>query len=281
MRTIAGSAELAVPRSPLHAERAASRTRQEAATAAAVGAALAVPAGGGPSHERRQVAVLFVDLVGFTALTDALGAEQTQVLLDAFFGAVDTIVEQTGGTVDKHIGDCVMAVFGAPRARGDDVGRAVRAAVVILAAMPEISARACRELRVHGGIAAGGWWQAASAMGRGAIFIGEIVNLAARLADRAFAGEVLVADLVRVVLRGQIRLEEVGELDAPGPLSTRAGPPTAGLRGGCVGQFGGPGRPCRRAEATDRSRKPAGVRRRGRCRRAARRCRGGQVKTGP
>ena len=97
------------------------------------GAALAVPAGGGPSHERRQVAVLFVDLVGFTALTDALGAEQTQALLDVFFGAVDTIVEQTGGTVDKHIGDCVMAVFGAPRARGDDVGRAVRAAVTILA----------------------------------------------------------------------------------------------------------------------------------------------------
>ena len=65
------------------------------------------------------------------------------------------IIERCGGSVDKHIGDCVMALFGAPTARGDDVARAARAAVAIVAAMPGVSGQVGRELRVHGGIAVG------------------------------------------------------------------------------------------------------------------------------
>jgi class 3 adenylate cyclase len=109
------------------------------------------------------VAVLFLDLVGFTAMTAELGAEDTQALLSGFLGAVDEIVARHGGTVDKHIGDCVMALFGAPTARGDDVARAVRAALEALAAMPEISARVGRELQVHGGIASATSWPGRSA----------------------------------------------------------------------------------------------------------------------
>ena len=88
-----------------------------------------------------------MDLVGFTAITADLGAEDTEALLSGFFGAVDAIIQRHGGTVDKHIGDCVMGLFGAPTAYGDDVARAARAALDILAAMPEISAAVGREPR--------------------------------------------------------------------------------------------------------------------------------------
>ena len=73
-----------------------------------------------PVAERRLVSVLFADLVGFTALSRELGAEEAHALLERFFGRADRIVQEHGGRVDKHIGDCVMAVFGAPVAHGND-----------------------------------------------------------------------------------------------------------------------------------------------------------------
>ena len=146
--------------------------------------------------ERRQVAVLFVDLVGFTNLTSELGAETMQTILDAFFAAVDGIVVRCGGSVDKHIGDCVMALFGAPIARGDDVARAARAAVAIVAAMPGISGRVGRELQAHGGIAVGDV-VASDAARHGYTVTGETVNFAARLADLATPGEILASQLTQ------------------------------------------------------------------------------------
>ena len=79
----------------------------------------------GSTGERRHVAVLFADLVGYTRLTEQLGAEEMHALLDRFFSRVDAVVERHGGRVDKHIGDCVMGVFGAPVAHGNDAERAV------------------------------------------------------------------------------------------------------------------------------------------------------------
>ena len=64
--------------------------------------------------ERRQVSVLFADLVGYTKLATELDPEEVHSLLDAFFQLADRLVAEYGGHVDKHIGDCVMAVFGAP-----------------------------------------------------------------------------------------------------------------------------------------------------------------------
>ena len=181
------------------------------------GAALAAAAATPPQRERRQVAVLFVDLVGFTAMTAELGAEDTQALLSGFLGAVDAIVESHGGTVDKHIGDCVMALFGAPIAHGDDVARAARAALAVLAAMPSISAKVGRALKVHGGIAVGDVVAGEVGGGHNTYTVtGDTVNLAARLADRADAGEVLVADAVRLALGDQVRLEDVGDLALQG-----------------------------------------------------------------
>jgi class 3 adenylate cyclase len=97
----------------------------------------------------------FADLTGFTKLSNELGAEETHGLLNRYFEAVDGIVEGYGGNVDKHIGDNVMAVFGAPVAHGNDPERAVRAAGDIHQAMQALSGDLGRELQAHIGIASG------------------------------------------------------------------------------------------------------------------------------
>ena len=78
-----------------------------------------------PDGERRQVAILFADLAGYTQLSRTLDAEEIHALLGQFFAFVDGKVKAYGGTIDKHIGDCVMAVFGTPVARGNDAEHAV------------------------------------------------------------------------------------------------------------------------------------------------------------
>lgn len=79
-----------------------------------VAATAAAPEKERAAGERRQVTVLFADLTGFTKLSQDLGAEETHTLLNQYFETVDAVVENYGGTIDKHIGDAVMAVFGAP-----------------------------------------------------------------------------------------------------------------------------------------------------------------------
>jgi class 3 adenylate cyclase len=94
----------------------------------------------GPAAERRQVTVLFADLAGYTRLSSRLDAEKVHELLERFFARVDGLVAEFGGSVDKHMGDCVMAVFRAPVAHGNDAERAARTAIAIRDAMPVLSA---------------------------------------------------------------------------------------------------------------------------------------------
>ena len=107
------------------------------------------------SGERRQVTVLFADIAGFTVLSNELDAEHIHALLSAFFEQVDRIISDFGGRIDKHIGDCAMAVFGAPLAHSDDVRRAVASALAIHAAMDQVSQFMHREITAHVGIASG------------------------------------------------------------------------------------------------------------------------------
>jgi len=81
-----------------------------------------------PEGDRRPVTVVFCDLVGYTRLSSELDPEDVHSLLEQYFTAVDAIVDRFGGTIDKHIGDAAMALFGAPVAHGNDAERAVRAA---------------------------------------------------------------------------------------------------------------------------------------------------------
>src|SRR5262249_10428594 len=131
--------------------------------------------------ERRQVAILFVDLCGFTALSTRLDAEDLQRLVEAFYGRADTIIVQYGGSGEKHIGDAVMALFGAPIAHGDDALRAVRAALEIQDSVTELKDPSGEVLASHVGIAAGE--VVAGGVGRGYSVFGGAVNLAARLVE--------------------------------------------------------------------------------------------------
>src|SRR3954451_7871736 len=105
------------------------------------------------TRELRPGPVLFCDLSGYTALSNRLDAEDTQALLNCFFAAADAAVAAKGGTIDKHIGDCVMAVFGAPTAHDDDAARAISAALAIHAAVSEFGTG--QGLEAHSGIAGG------------------------------------------------------------------------------------------------------------------------------
>ncbi len=168
--------------------------------------------------ERRQVSILFVDLSGFTELSSMHGPEETHRLLSRFFETVDGIVESYGGTIDKHIGDAVMALFGAPVAHGNDPERAVRAAMDIHKAMDALSNEMDLALEVHAGIASG--QVVASGLGseshREYTVLGASVNLAARLVDMAVPGETLISDAVHRALPHFVDVEEVSDVTVKG-----------------------------------------------------------------
>jgi hypothetical protein len=162
----------------------------------------------------RVVAILFADLCGSTALANELGAEGMHRLLTRYFELVDGLVEQCGGTVDKHMGDGVMALFGAPVAYGNDTMRALRAAAAIHQALETLAQENGRPLAAHVGVASGEVVAAdtGSAVHRNYTVTGDAVNLAARpprararRRDRDLRRRV---SRVRVVDRGRPRRDD-------------------------------------------------------------------------
>ena len=188
--------------------------RQQQRAAGRVPPAAALPAEG----ERRQVTVLFADLAGYTRLGRELDAEELHALLGRFFDLADRAIEDHGGTIDKHIGDCVMATFGAPLAHGNDPERAVRAALAIRDAMPAVAREVGRPVGVHIGIASGQVVASdtGSASHREYTVTGDSVNLASRLTDRAQTGEVLISDAVLRALADRLECAEAGDLAVKG-----------------------------------------------------------------
>src|SRR4051794_10859165 len=107
--------------------------------------------------ERRVVSVLFVDLVGFTPLSESRDAEQVRELLSRYFDIARTVIARYGGVVEKFIGDAVMAVWGVPTAHGDDAERAVRAALDLVESVAELGVDAgVSGLSARGGVVTGG-----------------------------------------------------------------------------------------------------------------------------
>jgi class 3 adenylate cyclase/tetratricopeptide (TPR) repeat protein len=171
-----------------------------------------------PAGERRQVTVLFADIAGYTRLANELGAEETHAVLNRYFETVDSIIESYGGTIDKHIGDNVMAVFGAPVAHDDDPLRAVRAALDIHEHMATLTGEARRPLQVHLGIASG--QVVASGTGSSAhreyTVTGDSVNLASRLQDKAEPGETLISGAVCRAVADSVECTSLGEVAVKG-----------------------------------------------------------------
>ena len=177
--------------------------------------ATAAPAAASPpAGERRQVAVLFADLAGYTRLSSTLDAEEVHRILTRYFELADGAVERLGGTIDKHVGDAVMAVFGAPVAHGNDVERALRAALEIHAGMAALAAALGRPLAAHVGIANGEVVAAATGSDahRAYTVTGDAVNLAARLTDIAAAGETVISDDVHRAVAAFAEVEAGGEV---------------------------------------------------------------------
>jgi len=171
-----------------------------------------------PGGERRQVTILFADISGYTRLSSEIDPEELHGLLERYFEVVDGVVQDFGGTVDKHIGDAVMGVFGAPVSHGNDPERAVRAALAIHAAMQRLSTTLGRPLFVHIGIANGEVVAGASGsdVHREYTVLGDAVNLASRLDAHAGAGETVISAGVERAVTEWVDSDPVGEVSVKG-----------------------------------------------------------------
>jgi class 3 adenylate cyclase/predicted ATPase len=171
-----------------------------------------------PPDERRMVSVLFADLSGYTSIAENLDPEALKGLVERCLRRLGGEVIAHGGTVDKYIGDNVMALFGAPTAHEDDPERAVRAGLGMQAAMDEINERTSLEngitfaLRV--GVNTGE--VAAGAVGDGYTVIGGAVNVAARLQAAARPGTVTVGERTFRGTRGSIGYSQLDPLTLKG-----------------------------------------------------------------
>src|SRR3954465_3495192 len=180
---------------------------------ALAGAAPALP------EERKIVTVLFVALVGFTARAERLDPEDVRAIQTPYFARVREAIESFGGTVEKYIGDAVMAVFGAPVAHGDDPERAVRAELGLLIGVEQLNgARADLDLQVRIAVNTGEALVslgANPAQGEG-IVSGDVVNTAARLQSAAPVNGVLVGEETYRATRTAIVFEDAEPVVAKG-----------------------------------------------------------------
>jgi class 3 adenylate cyclase/tetratricopeptide (TPR) repeat protein len=168
-------------------------------------------------EERKVVSVLFVDLVGFTDRSDRADPEDVRATLRPYHERVKADIESFGGTVEKFIGDAVMAVFGAPVAHEDDAERAVRAALRILETMEELRGEGL-DIAVRAAVTTG---EAVVALGarpeRGeGIVAGDVVNTAARLQGAAPVGAVIVDSPTMRSTEGAIGFDELEAVAAKG-----------------------------------------------------------------
>ena len=167
------------------------------------------------SAELRRVSVLFVDLVGYTSLSESWDPSDVRDLLSHYFDAARGIVDRYGGTIEKFIGDAVMAVWGTPVAREDDAERTVRAALEIVDAVAALDERVrAPDLRARAGIVTG---HAALLVNPDqGLVVGDRVNTAARIQGAADPGTVLVDDVTRQVTSGAVVYEDAGRHELKG-----------------------------------------------------------------
>src|ERR671935_2395681 len=166
-----------------------------------------------PREVRKTVTIVFCDLVGSTVLGERLDPEALRRVQSRFFDEMRTALEAHGGTVEKFIGDAVMAVFGVPTLHEDDALRAVRAAIEMrdrLAALnEELSAAVGVRLEMRVGINTGP--VVAGGAGTPTLATGDAVNLAKRLEQAAGAGEILIGRETYRLVRGEV---EAGPLES-------------------------------------------------------------------
>ena len=167
--------------------------------------------------ERRQVTVMFSDLVGSTALSARMDPEDLREVISAYQKCVAETVQRFGGFVAKYMGDGVLMYFGYPQAHEDDAERAVRAGLELVAAVSDLKTHAALQTRV--GIATG-LVVVGDLIGSGAsqeqAIVGETPNLAARLQGIAEPNSVVIAESTRKLVGNLFELEDLGAQDLKG-----------------------------------------------------------------
>lgn len=157
-------------------------------------AALNAPPAAPPAQQRKQVTVLFADVSGFTAMSETMDAEEVTSTMNALWGRLDRAILHHGGTIDKHIGDAVMALFGAPTAHEDDPERAIRAALDMQAELRAFtSAPNAPRLAMRIGLNTGPVLLGNVGITGEYTAMGDAVNVASRLEHAAPVGGILIS----------------------------------------------------------------------------------------
>jgi class 3 adenylate cyclase/tetratricopeptide (TPR) repeat protein len=168
-------------------------------------------------EERKFVSVLFVDVVGSTARADGADPEDVRETNQLYYDEVSGRIERHGGTIEKYVGDAVMAVFGAPLARSDDAERAVRACLSILEGIEELNERhPGLDLQVRAGVCTGEAMVSVDAAPSDALATGDVVNTAARLQSAAPVGGAIVDSETYRLTRHAFDYREIDAIDAKG-----------------------------------------------------------------
>ncbi|HVS49303.1 MAG TPA: adenylate/guanylate cyclase domain-containing protein, partial [Candidatus Dormibacteraeota bacterium] len=170
--------------------------------------------------ERKLVTVLFADAIGSTSLADRLDPERLRAVLDAYFAAMASAVDAWGGTVEKFIGDAVMAVFGVPAVREDDAERALNAAMEMMERLRdlnvELQSRHGISLQMRVGVNTGEVVAGVPTDGSQRLVSGDPVNVAARLQGEAEPDTILVGDRTYLAARHSFLFSEPIELTLKG-----------------------------------------------------------------
>ena len=174
-----------------------------------------------PRQQRKTVTVLFCDVAGSTALGESTDPEALRSLLARYFNRMKEVVERHGGTVEKFVGDAVMAVFGVPVVHEDDALRACRAAVEMRDALPELGIRG--RIGVNTGEVVTGTEER--------LATGDAVNVAARLEQAAEPGEVLIGAETVGLVRDAVELGEERQLELKGKSGLVAAYPLVAAAG--------------------------------------------------
>jgi class 3 adenylate cyclase len=180
-----------------------------------------------PSREvRKTVTILFADVTESTALGERLDPESLRTVMGRYFGAMKQVVERHGGTVEKFIGDAVMAVFGIPTLHEDDALRAVRAAAEMREALASLNTELLAQrgvtIATRTGVNTGEVVAGDPSAGQ-TLVTGDPVNTAARLEQAARAGEILLGEPTYRLVRDAVAVEHVMPVNAYRLLSVTAG----------------------------------------------------------
>ncbi|MEO8423489.1 MAG: adenylate/guanylate cyclase domain-containing protein [Actinomycetota bacterium] len=190
-----------------------------------------------PETERRLVSVLFADLVGFTTLSESRDSEEVRDLLSRYFDTCRQLITRYGGTVEKFIGDAVMAVWGAPIAKEDDAERAVRAALELTAAVAVLGQDVgAPTLAARAGVLTGEAAVNLGAKGQGMV-AGDLVNTASRIQSVAPSGSVFVGEATKRASEAAIDYQDAGAHELKGkaePVSLYRAVRVVGTVGGTM-----------------------------------------------